>query len=103
MEKNKISKNQKEKELEQEKIILKEMTKMLEQERSSTKEILSSLSHEFRTPLSVIKTCTDILLSGAYGHLTEQQIEKLVLIRENTTQLISEVFKILKEKDKLAR
>lgn len=87
------------KELEQEKIIMQEITDILENKQSINQDILDSLSHEFRTPLSIIKTLIDLLVAEEYGTINAKQKEKLLLVQQNTAQLIDEIFKILMKKN----
>ena len=49
------------KELEQEKIVLEEINQFLELKKSQNQEILDSMSHEFRTPLVIIKSYIDMI------------------------------------------
>ncbi len=50
-------------------------------------EFVATVSHELRTPMTSIKGYVDILLMGAAGSLTEQQVEFLDIVRDNTERL----------------
>jgi signal transduction histidine kinase len=86
-------------ELEQEKIILQEMNDFLEQHRAQINTKLSSISHEFRTPLVVIKSYVDMLLVGKYGSITVEQRKKLEMVQTNTNTLINAIFDTISEKE----
>ncbi len=45
------------------------------------------MSHELRTPMTSIKGYVEILLMGAAGDLTEQQIHFLNVVKKNTERL----------------
>ncbi|HEY5671561.1 MAG TPA: HAMP domain-containing sensor histidine kinase, partial [Anaerolineales bacterium] len=50
-------------------------------------EFVATVSHELRTPMTSIKGYVDVLLMGAAGSLTEQQVEFLDIVRDNTERL----------------
>lgn len=51
------------------------------------KEFTSTVSHELRTPLASIKSTVDLVLSGAPGPLTEDQIKFLQKSKNNVDRL----------------
>ena len=48
---------------------------------------LSNVSHELRTPLTSIKGYADLMLMGASGEMSAQQVHFMRIIRENTQRL----------------
>jgi signal transduction histidine kinase len=50
-------------------------------------EFVATVSHELRTPMTSIKGYVDILLLGAAGALTPQQVEFLEIVRSNSERL----------------
>jgi signal transduction histidine kinase len=51
------------------------------------KEFTSTVSHELRTPLASIKSTVDLVLDGAPGPLTEDQIKFLTKTKRNVDRL----------------
>lgn len=47
-------------------------------------EILAIFSHEMRAPLVTIQRCAEALSSGAYGELTQEQVEAVQSIKDAT-------------------
>jgi PAS domain S-box-containing protein len=58
-------------------------------------EFISIASHELRTPMTVIKGYSDILLKGRFGPINDDQRRYLTKISDNTQSLISLVGDIL--------
>ncbi|MFN2235439.1 MAG: ATP-binding protein, partial [Anaerolineales bacterium] len=50
-------------------------------------EFVATVSHELRTPMTSIKGYVDVLLMGAAGDLSEQQIAFLKVVQSNTERL----------------
>ena len=86
-------------ELKQEKIILEKLNEILMKEESISEEIFDSMSHELRTPVVSIKAYTDMLINGNFGHLSEEQKEKLTRIKTNTDLLLDVIFQLLEKKN----
>ncbi|MDY6959174.1 MAG: PAS domain S-box protein, partial [Halobacteriota archaeon] len=51
-------------------------------------EFAAIATHEIGTPLSVIKTNTEMLKDGMFGNLTKAQQERLEVIKKNTDHLV---------------
>ena len=83
------------KELEQEKMILEEINQSLEEKEFENKEILNSMSHEFRTPLVIIKSYVDMTLDEKFGKINSIQRQKLEHVKKNIDILITSIFKTL--------
>lgn len=83
------------KELEQEKIVLEEINQFLEHQKSQNQEILDSISHEFRTPLVIIKSYIDMMQQEKFGSINSTQREKLTLVQKNISLLIDAILKTL--------
>jgi signal transduction histidine kinase len=58
-------------------------------------EFISTVSHELRTPLTSIKGFVHLLLEQRPGPLTPEQKESLLVVRDNTEQVIRRVNDIL--------
>lgn len=57
-------------------------------------EFVQNISHELRTPLTFIRGYVELLLDGALGRLTQQQVESLQIVAERTarvTQLVDDI------------
>jgi signal transduction histidine kinase len=50
-------------------------------------DFIANVSHELRTPLTSIKGYADLMMMGASGEMSEQQIQFMRVIRENTRRL----------------
>lgn len=50
-------------------------------------EFVATVSHELRTPMTSIKGYVEVLLMGAAGNLTEQQVHFLDIVKANTERL----------------
>jgi len=83
------------KELEQEKIVLEEINQFLELQKSQNQEILDSISHEFRTPLVIIKSYIDMMHQEKFGSINSTQREKLTLVQKNISLLIDAILQTL--------
>ena len=59
---------------------------------------MTKLHHELQTPLVPVKAYVDMLLQGKYGTLTETQLQKLKLVKENIGNLEDNLHKVLEEK-----
>ncbi|HIE25593.1 MAG TPA: GAF domain-containing sensor histidine kinase, partial [Anaerolineales bacterium] len=66
--------------------IFRDITHEVEVDRLKS-EFVTTVSHELRTPMTSIRGYVDILLMGAAGALTENQIHFLDIIRDNTERL----------------
>ncbi|MFQ3535403.1 MAG: ATP-binding protein [Aggregatilineales bacterium] len=53
------------------------------------RDFIASMSHELRTPLTAIIGYSDMLLMGMFGTLSEHQLQRLQIIRDNGTRLLS--------------
>ncbi len=66
-----------------------------EAENEEKSEFLSTMSHELRTPLQVLLGYADLLLNGAYGALSEQQMQVIRKIDRNAHSLLDLITKVL--------
>jgi signal transduction histidine kinase len=53
------------------------------------RDFIVSMSHELRTPLTAIIGYSDMLLMGMFGRLDERQQQRMQIIRDNGTRLLS--------------
>jgi PAS domain S-box-containing protein len=74
--------------------IFRDITHQVEVDRLKS-EFVATVSHELRTPMTSIKGYVDILLMGAGGNLSEQQIQFLEIVRNNTERLTALVNDLL--------
>lgn len=66
--------------------IFRDITHEVEVDRLKS-EFVATVSHELRTPMTSIRGYVDVLLMGAAGALSENQIHFLDIIRSNTERL----------------
>lgn len=66
--------------------IFSDITHQVEVDRLKT-EFVATVSHELRTPMTSIKGYVEILLMGAAGKMTDQQVHFLEIVRSNTERL----------------
>jgi PAS domain S-box-containing protein len=66
--------------------IFRDITHMIELDRLKS-EFVATVSHELRTPMTSIKGYVEILLMGAAGVLSDQQMHFLQVVRTNTERL----------------
>ncbi|GAB4478650.1 MAG: hypothetical protein Kow0088_18700 [Anaerolineales bacterium] len=74
--------------------VFRDITHQVEVDRLKS-EFVATVSHELRTPMTSIKGYVEILLMGAAGALSEQQIRFLEIIRSNTERLAALVNDLL--------
>lgn len=61
-----------------------------EREVEKTKvEFISTASHQLRTPVSAIAWCSEMLLNGEIGKLTDKQIENIQSIHESNQRMVT--------------
>ncbi|HPD19217.1 MAG TPA: histidine kinase dimerization/phospho-acceptor domain-containing protein, partial [Candidatus Goldiibacteriota bacterium] len=58
-------------------------------------DFISMISHELRTPLTSIIGFVSLMLNGAYGKLTEQQIDCINSIEQNSARLLKLINELL--------
>ncbi|MBN1146632.1 MAG: GAF domain-containing protein [Anaerolineales bacterium] len=66
--------------------IFQDITHQVEVDRLKS-EFVATVSHELRTPMTSIKGYVEVLLMGAAGKLTEQQVHFLQVVKTNTERL----------------
>jgi PAS domain S-box-containing protein len=66
--------------------IFRDITHQVEVDRLKS-EFVATVSHELRTPMTSIKGYVEILLMGAGGLLTDQQVHFLQIVKTNTERL----------------
>jgi PAS domain S-box-containing protein len=66
--------------------IFRDITHQVEVDRLKS-EFVATVSHELRTPMTSIKGYVDILLMGAAGPLTNQQVHFLEIVKNNSERL----------------
>ena len=52
-------------------------------------EVTSVISHQLKTPLSVIKSSLEVILSGELGTMPQEQTEYVVIALDNTKRMIA--------------
>lgn len=95
------SNEQKIRELEQEKILYKALSDYLIKKDDSYLTIFDNIDHILRTPLTVIKSYTEMLLDNQFGNISYVQKEKIEMIKKNTDVLLDVIFDLLKEKNNI--
>ena len=73
------------------------VTNTLSTTKKIERELLTKLNHELRTPLVPIHGYTDMLLSGKFGELSNEQTTKLRIMKDNIKQLEEVVTNLLNE------
>ena len=58
-------------------------------------EFVQNISHELRSPLTVVRGCSELMADGALGEITDQQREALARITERTDGIIRMVNDII--------
>jgi PAS domain S-box-containing protein len=66
--------------------IFRDITHQVEVDRLKS-EFVATVSHELRTPMTSIKGYVEILLMGAAGSMSPQQVHFLEIVRSNTERL----------------
>jgi PAS domain S-box-containing protein len=66
--------------------IFRDITHQVEVDRLKS-EFVATVSHELRTPMTSIKGYVEILLMGAAGDMSPQQVHFLEIVRSNTERL----------------
>jgi PAS domain S-box-containing protein len=87
------------KKIEENEARIKEQYEKLRQVEKSKEEFITMMTHELKTPLVPILGYVDMLLTEAFGTLTEPQKKRLHLIRANSqylTNLISDLLDVQK-------
>jgi PAS domain S-box-containing protein len=74
---------------------LKKAKEAAEAADQAKSEFLATMSHELRSPLSVILGYDDLLLDGAFGALTIEQLRPLRRMNENARELLDLISAIL--------
>lgn len=75
-------------------LIIRGFEKLAEANRLKS-EFVSIASHQLRTPLTGIKWAINLLISKEVEHLTEEQLERLEIIKENNQRMINLVNDLL--------
>jgi signal transduction histidine kinase len=66
--------------------VLRDITHLIEVDRLKS-EFVATVSHELRTPMTSIKGYVDIMLMGAAGEMSGEQIRFLEVVQQNTERL----------------
>lgn len=72
----------------------RDITHQVEVDRLKS-EFVATVSHELRTPMTSIKGYVELLLMGAAGGMSEQQIQFLQIVKSNTERLATLVNDLL--------
>lgn len=74
--------------------VFRDVTAEAEIERAKT-EFVSTASHELRTPMTSIKGYADLLMMGAAGEMTRDQLKFISIIKDNADRLSALVGELL--------
>jgi PAS domain S-box-containing protein len=74
--------------------VFRDVTAEAEIERAKT-EFVSTASHELRTPMTSIKGYADLLMMGAAGEMTRDQLKFVSIIKDNADRLSALVGELL--------
>lgn len=80
--------------------MLEDALQSLEDAKEEQAQFVSTVSHELRIPMTSIMGYTDLLRQGAMGHVNENQLNFLNVIRENAGHMsklianLSDIYKI---------
>ncbi|MBP7792122.1 MAG: PAS domain S-box protein [Candidatus Goldbacteria bacterium] len=80
------------------KLVEDELNSAISELKKSNKvksDFISMISHELRTPLTSIIGFVSLMLNGAYGKLTEQQIDCINSIEQNSARLLKLINELL--------
>lgn len=66
--------------------VLRDITHLIEVDRLKS-EFVATVSHELRTPMTSIKGYVDIMLMGAAGEMSGEQLRFLEVVQQNTERL----------------
>ena len=73
--------------LRQENLQLNELTRRLQEIDQIKSNLLAATTHEFRTPLTLMKGYLDLLLDGHFGELSAKQRESLTSVHQGAVRL----------------
>ena len=73
------------------------VTKTLSTKKTIERELLTKLNHELRTPMVPILGYTDMLLSGKFGKLSNEQTKRLGIMRDNIKRMEEVIINLLNE------
>ena len=85
--------------IEENEVHIREQYEELRKIEKSKEEFVAMMTHELKTPLVPILGYVDVLLTGTFGNLTEQQKSRLSIVRSNAkylTDLISDLLDVQK-------
>ena len=73
--------------LKQQNLQLSEINRRLQEIDQIKSNLLSAITHEFRTPLTLMHGWLDLLLTGQFGSLSDQQRDSLSVVRGSAVRL----------------